>query len=171
MPGFNHTPYCVLVADATRARYFSLRPVARGGFATAVVEAHADLAREPLLSRTTQAYPGGADLRRAASGGPGRNDDASDMNWQREHERQFAAQVIEQLADYARQWQARAVVLVAGEHMLGLLRQKTDHLAGLEVIEFCRDLVDLDDASVHTRLAAAKLVPAAPLYVAPRAPR
>ncbi len=169
MSKFIHSPYCVVVADSTRAHYFSLRPTAHAGSATpAVVEHRADLVRNALPAPNATGDQGDIDLRRAASGGPGRNDDASDMNWQREHERQFATEVIETCADYCREWDAGAVVLVAEKHMLGLLRQRTDLLEDLEVLELCRDLVDLDDSIVHARLAAAGMVPGTPAMAAAR---
>jgi protein required for attachment to host cells len=52
-------------------------------------------------------------------------------------------------------------VVVADARMLGLLRQKTDRLAGVELHEHARDLTGFEPVAIHSHLAAVGLLPPA----------
>lgn len=153
--------YCVVVADGARARFFALDPAAgpRSGHAALLIE------RADLINPSHSHSNGSADMpagegRRAAAGGPGRNDDASDASWRREQDRRFASQVIDKMTELCGAQSANQAVVVADARMLGLLRQKTDRLTGVELHEHTRDLTGFEPVVIHSHLAAAGLLPA-----------
>ncbi len=155
--------YCVVVADGARARFFSLDPASapRTGYHAALVE------RWEMMNPAHSHSHGPADLpghdwRRAAAGGPGRNDDASDNNWRREQDRRFAADVLEKVAEMCQLWSADRAVLVADKRTLGLLRLKMNRMAGVAMVEHSRDLTGMEGPAIHAHLAAAGILPATP---------
>ncbi|MBI5607850.1 MAG: host attachment protein [Deltaproteobacteria bacterium] len=159
----------VVVADGARARFFTLdsNGMPRRGSARMLRE-HLDLLN-PAHTHTLGHEPArGAAGRRAAAGGPGRNDDASDASWRREQDRRFAAQIAHQLEQHCREFACHDVVLVADARMLGLLRPRVDQIGGLHIAEHTRDLTHLSGADLHVHLADAGLLPA-PANPAPAA--
>ena len=174
MPQFSHLRWCIVVANGARARFFSLHPTARQHPPTEVVlQEQGDLLN--LAGRHLAVPPDGSglDIRRIASGGAPRNDDASVVNWKREQDRRFATQVMEKTADFARAQQASTVVIVAESRMLGLLRAKRDRLQGVQVLELTRDLSRLGVPAIYAHLRSAGLVPGlhATLRQRPHAPQ
>lgn len=152
--------YCVVVADGARARFFTLGGEGgpRSGHAARMVE-QAELVNPTHSHSHGPADLPGGDWRRASAGGPGRNDDASDANWRREQDRRFAGQLVEKLSELCQMYHATTAVMVADARMIGLLRQKADRFAGVELHEHTRDLTGFDAWAVHTHLAAAGLLP------------
>ncbi len=152
--------YCVVVADGARARFFALDSAAgpRSGHAALLVE-HADLVNPSHSHSHGSADMPAGEGRRAAAGGPGRNDDASDASWRREQDRRFAGQVVDKMTELCAAQSANQVVVVADARMLGLLRQKTDRLAGVELHEHTRDLTGFEPVAIHNHLATAGLLP------------
>lgn len=153
--------YCVVVADGARARFFALDPAGpRAGHAALLVE-DADLINPAHHHAVGSAAMPAGEGRRAAAGGPGRNDDASDANWRREQDRRFASLVVDKMGELCQARGVNQVVMVADARMLGLLRQKTDRLAGVALHEHSRELTGLQTVAIHHHLAAVGLLPPA----------
>ncbi len=150
---------CVVVADGARARFFCLKAGLTADFdGGAELEERADLVHAGVRHPATTGEPSGTDRQRAAAGGPGRDDDGSEASRRRDADRRFAGQIIDQCADLCRAWPARNVILIADKHTLGLLRQKTHRLNGVDVQELARDLSRANAAAVHAHLKTAGLV-------------
>ncbi len=168
MPQSSRAPYCVVVADGARARFFWLHPTRARSGGNGVLEERVGIVnaahRHPMASSDVP----GADPRRAASGGVGRNDDASEANWRRENDRRFATQIVDQLLDCCHEWHTRSVIIVADKRTLGMLRQKTDRLGGLTIRELSRDLSRFDETALYAHLGAAGLLPVAPVQLRER---
>lgn len=145
---------CVVVADGARARFFAFHPPRARLAAGGVLEERAGLVNAAHRHPGPAGDAHGADSRRAAAGGPGRNDDASEANWRRENDRRFAGQIVDQLLDCCHTWPARQVLLVADKRTLGVLRPRTERLAGLTVREHARDLSRLDGHELLAHLRA-----------------
>jgi protein required for attachment to host cells len=151
---------CVVVADGARARFFfAAAPSRNRPGSRPTLEERAD------LTNAGQQHPGasgtvsGVDRHRASAGGAGRNDDTSAINHKREHDRQFAAEIAQKLAECCEEWEVPNVVLVADKHTLGQLRQTTDHLTGVMIREFPKDLSKLEPPQIQTHLTTAGLMP------------
>lgn len=155
--------YCVVVADGARARFFSLDPASapRNGHHAPLLE-HREMINPSHSHSHGPADLPGQDWRRAAAGGPGRNDDASDNNWRREQDRRFAAEVIDSMTEMCQKWGASKAVVVADKRFLGLLRPKMERVAGIELVEHSRDLTGMEAPAIHAHLAAQAMLPATP---------
>lgn len=157
----SRSPYCVVVADGARARFFLMHPT-RPNVAGHGMEERAGLVnnahRHPMGSSDVP----GADPHRAAAGGPGRNDDASESNWRRENDRRFAGLIVDKMLDCCHEWHAHNVLLVADKRTLGLLRPKMDRMAGLTIREYSRDLSRLEGPALYEHLNTANLLPKLP---------
>lgn len=160
MPAQNSDCWCIVIANGARARFFTLQPTSRQHPPPEVVlQERDDLVHPNPRTAHSVALHGGNDTRRTASGGAGRNDDASEANWRREQDRRFAAQIVDKTAECCRQWHASDAVLVADKRSLGLLRQKRDRLSHITVHELSRDLSHVTLPALYECLRAAGLVP------------
>jgi protein required for attachment to host cells len=155
--------YSILVADGTRARFFTLEAGAQltGETVPALTE-HADrvnpeheLAGRDKYSTTRT----GVNLNPAK--GPTHGYDDHRDKEEREHERRFAQDIARHALQFARQKQAACLVVVAEKRMLGLLRDELvlpPH-SGIEVRELAKDLTRLTTDDLHSHLAEAGLIP------------
>jgi len=153
--------YCVVVADGTRARLFTLEtadlPGVEGG--PNLVE-QSDLIN-PESGEGARAAPqkSGRDTGRGTGVAHGFVDHRS----QHEDEflRRFAKLVTENALRLTRERQAGHLVLVAGNRVLGLLRSELQVPAGesLQVHEVPKDLARLSAHELHEHLSGASVLP------------
>lgn len=127
--------YIVVVADGTRARFFTLVPAT-----------HPEVDSGPRLVEHD-------DLVNIV-------DDHRERH-EAEYARRFAAEIMGRAVDLAQKNHVEHLVLAAEKHMLGLLRKtlKLPARLGIEVHELARDLVTLSPAVLHEHIAAAGLMP------------
>ena len=152
--------YCILVADGTRARLFTLA----GGKAPGpdLVE-HEDLANpeHKLAGRdkysTTRT---GSNLN--PQKGPAHGYDDHRDKEEREHERRFAREVAGRAVALAQRQHSYQLVVVAEKRMLGLLRETLvlPASSGIELRELAKDLTRLSIPELQGHLAEAGMVPA-----------
>lgn len=156
--------YCVVVADAARARLFTLEPAGspdmEGG--PNLVERN-DLVNPEQRLRDAQRW---SDIKTGRNRVPGGGqahgyDDHRDRHVD-EWKRRFARNVAQEAAALVQRCKARNVILVAQKRMLGLLR--TELAAVLKnacsVQAFAKDLSKLAPQELHQHLTKEGLVPA-----------
>lgn len=156
--------YCVVVADSSRARFFTLESSEVPGVESGpnLVE-HKDMdnpeAPAPGRETWTDAKSG---RNTARGGGPAHGYDDHRDNHEEEFNRRFAKHIAERAVEVARQHNARCLVLVAANRMLGLLRENLAIPPGakIDVRETAKDLVRLNANEIHEHLGGAGLVPA-----------
>ncbi|MEQ6340755.1 MAG: host attachment protein [Gammaproteobacteria bacterium] len=156
--------YCVVVADGTRARFFTLEPAALpAGEAGPNLVEHEDLISTEKEVSSTEMW---TDTKSARGGSrPGAPaygyDDQRDRH-EDEFERRFAQRITEEAVRVAQQQKAAHLVLVAETRMLGFLRDALDVPAhvSFEVHELAKDLTKLTSSELHEHLAGANLLPA-----------
>lgn len=154
--------YCILVADGTRARLFTLEGGAAAAPGPDLVE-HEDLANPEhrLAGRdkfsTTRT---GSNLN--PQKGPAHGYDDHRDKEEREHERRFAREVASHAVSLAQRQQAARLLVVAEKRMLGMLRESLviPPQAGIELQELAKDLTRLTPTELQSHLAQAGLVPA-----------
>jgi protein required for attachment to host cells len=159
--------YCVIAADAARARILLLA-TAESGLAPTLMPLTeiADLSRPDGRARDRDLHsetPGRrADSFAGASSGHAVSDHREKRR--REASREFAEQVAEAAARVWRTLPACDIVVVANPTMLGLLRpaiaRRTNGPASHTVRELSRDLSKLAPPALHDALAGAGILPA-----------
>lgn len=154
--------YTVVVADGTRARFFTLTPGAPKGEAGATL-----LEREDLIS-TEKEVPGKemwSDVKSgrgtAPLGGPAHGYDDQRERHEHEFERRFAQRITDEAVRLAQREKAAHLILVAETRLLGYLRNALHIPAHMSfgVHELAKDMTKLSVAELHENLAAAGLVP------------
>lgn len=164
--GSGHRHVRVVVADAARARIHALR-WEEGADGRAVPRLHetqvlTNLGRRAQDSELfTDSRPG---IRQGTRGGARHGVDDHRQQHLDEMDRQFAADIVDRLADEVHGDGAPAsstVILVASHHLLGHLRAAADRLAkaGADVIDVAKDLTNLSPTALHDHLARDGLVP------------
>jgi len=156
--------YSILVADGSRARFFTLEGrAARTDEAGPGLVEHEDRVNPEHELQGRDKY---STTRTGVNLNPGKGpthgyDDHRDQEV-REHERRFAREVARHAVDFARQQKADYLLVVAERRMLGLLREGLDlppH-SGIELRELASDLTRLSSGDLHAHLARDGLVPA-----------
>ncbi|HEU5060327.1 MAG TPA: host attachment protein [Kofleriaceae bacterium] len=158
--------YCVIAADAARARIFLLA-ADRGRAPTLMpLTEVADLARPDGRARDRDLHSESRPPRRAdAFAGPGSGHGVSDHreDARRASSRDFADQVAEAAARVWRTLPSCEIVVTASPQMLGFLRpalgRRTGGPAAPKVRDLARDLSKLAPAALHDALADAGLLP------------
>jgi len=150
--------YCIMVADGTRARLFTLDAGITSPPGPDLVE-HEGLANPEHKLAGREKY---STTRTGGSVNPQNGqahgyDDHRDKE-EREHERRFAHDI----AGHAQRQQARQLVVVAEKRMLGHLREALvlPTKSGIELRELAKDLTRLATTELQAHLAEAGLVPA-----------
>jgi protein required for attachment to host cells len=153
--------YCVVVADGTRARLFTLEAAAAPG-----VEGGPDLIEQIDLVNPESGH--GVRATTAKSGrdtgrGSGPMHGFVDHRSQHEDEflRRFAKLVAETALRTARERRTGHLVLVAGNRILGFLRSELQAPTGesLQVQEVAKDLSRLSAYELHEHLGGAGVLP------------
>ena len=127
------TNYCVVVANASRARIFTLETQAQGGMPALeplleVADCSNPLARARDSEQVSDTRPG---LRRESPDGPRHGVSDRHETHRKEEERQYAQQVADVAAQVFRKFDTGRLVITANAHMLALLRPAlARHLSG-----------------------------------------
>lgn len=156
--------FCILVADGSRARFFTFesRAPETGTTGPRLVEhedrvnpEHELAGRDKYNATRTGAHPN-----------PGKSQthgyDDHRKQEEHEHERLFARDIARHALDFTQQHQAACLVVAAEKRMLGLLRdwlEPPPH-PGIELRELAADLTRLSPTELHNHLAEARLIPA-----------
>jgi protein required for attachment to host cells len=157
---------CIAVVDASHARLFVHTWTVDG-----------ERVRDELAETADLVEPGRRlhEVDRFSSAHPGENrygtrrigyDDHRDANIHHE-DAAFAARVIERISQLAAEATCDRVVVCAGPHMLGLLREHAAPLRQFAIDELPRDLAQLSGPELRDQLATYGVLPARD---APRAP-
>lgn len=156
--------YCIVVADGSRARFFTLEqpeiPELEGGPDLAE---HRDLVNPEKEQRKRELFSNLKSGRnQAPAGGPGHGYDDHRGRHTDEIERRFARRLSAEIAGFARDRRVGQLVLVADPRMLGFLRNelRSGLPSSVRVAELTRDLSSLTAPRIHARLADAGLLPA-----------
>lgn len=157
--------YCVMVADAVRARFFSLEP---GG--TPEFEAGPRLVEGKGMVNPEREAPGreifgntnGGRTKATAGKGHSCAFDDHRANHRLEFERRFARGVAAEFERQARAEGATRLVVAASTRMLGTLEKELQPLArsGMDVRTIARDMTKLTAPEIQETLAKDDLVPA-----------
>lgn len=155
--------YCILVADATRARLFTLEPATfpETESSPRLVEQQMDYVNpEESLSGKELWSDTKSGRNMSTSGMAHGYDDHRDKH--REEQRlHFARQAAAQAIRHALDNHAKHLVVAAEKHMLGLLRETLEvppH-SDLKLVEVPRDLAGFSPHDIHEHLAAEGLLP------------
>lgn len=155
--------YCVVVANASRARFFSLEPVNVPEVESGprLIE-HSDLVNPEAALSGRETW---SDTRSGGNAAPGggpshRYDDHRERHVQ-EIGRRFARQVAGAALDMTRQRRAGCLVVVAAGRMLGYLRPELETPAPrVEIREAVKDLTTLNAQEIRDHLIASGVLPA-----------
>lgn len=154
--------YCILVADGTRARLFTLGDAAAD-------EAGPDLVEQEDLANPEHKLQGRDKYSTTRTGsnlnpqkGPAHGYDDHRDKEEREHERRFARDVAAHTVLLAQRQHIRHLLVVAETRMLGLLRDALvlPPKSGIELHELEKDLTQLTPTRLQAHLAEAGLLPA-----------
>lgn len=154
--------YCIVVADGTRARLFTLE-------AGATDEPGPNLTEQDDLANPEHKLQGHEKYSTTRTGsnlnphkGPAHGYDDHRDKEEREHERWFARDVARRAVALAQQHKSHQLVVVAEKRMLGLLREALvlPPKSGIELHELAKDLTQLASTELQEHLAEAGLVPA-----------
>ncbi len=155
--------YCILVADAVRARIFTLEPSAFPTEPTPrLVEQQMDFVNPEESISGSELWggtrPGGTH---SASGAAHGYDDHRERHLE-QNQRRFARQISAQTIRHAIDHQAKSLVVVAEKHMLGLLRETMDipPKSKIKLIEIAKDYSRLSPQEIHHHLAEERVIPA-----------
>jgi protein required for attachment to host cells len=155
--------YCVLVADAARARVWVLDMDRSGGTATCELVDVAEITNPMLRARNVDLVSSSGTGRRGGARTPLHSPPDHRDHHRRDLERHFAAQVAEEAAAVWRRYPSCEVIVVASPVMLGLLRPAIDRQIGangqIHLRELARDLTKLTGPALHDLLAEDKLLP------------
>jgi protein required for attachment to host cells len=154
--------YCVVVANASRARFFILEEPQVPEIESARLIERSDLVDPEATLAGREAW---SDTRTGANAGPAgalphRFDDHRDSHEQ-ERGRRFARRIAEAALDMVRECGGKCLVVVAANRMLGFLRPELQTPAGgIEIREAAKDLTGLGPREILEHLLAAGLLPA-----------
>jgi protein required for attachment to host cells len=154
--------YCIVVADGTRARIFTLDDGATDAPGPDLVE-HEGLANPEHKLAGRDKYSAtrtGGNLNPQKGSAHG-YDDHRDKE-EREHERRFAQDIASHAVALAQREHSYQLVVVAEKRMLGVLRETLvlPAKSGIELRELAKDLTRLSATELQAHLAEAGLVPA-----------
>ena len=147
--------YCIVVADGSRARLFTLEAGAPDTPAPDLVE-HEDLAGRDKYSTTRT----GSNLN--PQKGPAHGYDDHRDKEEREHERRFAQEVASHAVALAQRRHSHQLLVIAEKRMLGLLRETLvlPARSDIELRELAKDLTRLSATELQAHLAGAGMLPA-----------
>jgi protein required for attachment to host cells len=153
--------YCVVVADAWRARLFTLENPrsARLQSGPNLVEARGMVNPElELLEREPVSEPRSGGTR--AAGAAVRSYDDHRGKHELEVERRFAKAVVDQVGLLLKKEQSQHLVLCASTRMLGMLRKALNHGCAAEIHGVALDMTKMTPRAIHDRLAKEGTLPA-----------
>ncbi len=154
---------CVVVADAARARFFTLEAAADPDFESGpnLVE-HVGLDNAEASMQGKEKYSDNKSGRNQGGIGATHGFDDHRDKHDMENHRRFAQRVVSEAVSLANKSNARQLVITAEKQMLGMLRQAmsgSNHNS-FEIREVAKDLTKLAPHEIHKHLAGEQLVPA-----------
>ncbi|HHH36776.1 MAG TPA: host attachment protein [Gammaproteobacteria bacterium] len=156
--------YCVVVCNGTRARFFTLEPVAIPEVESGpnLVE-HADLVNPEVDVPGRETWTDLKSGRNTAPGaGPAHGYDDHRDDHEDEFMRRFADKVAQQAVALVQEHKAGNLVLAASSRMLGFLRNalQLPPTPPVTVKEVAKDLSKLSPLEIHQHLSEDGLLPA-----------
>ena len=156
--------FCVLVADASRARVFALElDTTSSGAATSELVELVKLTNPMLRALDTAALSDSGSGRRGGARTPLHSTPDHRDHRRRDIERHFAAIVAEEAAAVWRRYPSCELVVVAPPVMLGLLRPAIERHIGakdqITIREVASDHTKLSAPDLHDLLAESELLP------------
>ena len=155
--------YTIVVADAVRARFFSLQESLTPETESSPRLTERECLVNPERPRSGARRKGNAvsGRTRASSGGSYAFDDHRAKH-ELDESRRFAGLIIKEALKQTRREDAHSLVLVAGRKTLGLIRESLAAIKtnGLAIQECDRDLSNEPPLKIQEILAKRKLVPA-----------
>ena len=155
--------YCILVADAIRARIFTLEPSAFPTESTPrLVEQQTDFVNPEEAISGLELWGDTRSGRTNASDGKIHGYDDHREQHLEENRRRFARQIAAQAIRHAIDHHAKSLVVVAEKHMLGLLRETLDipPKSKITLIEVAKDYSRFSPQEIHHHLAEEQIIPA-----------
>lgn len=153
---------CVLVADAAKARLFTLEAADMPD-----VQSGPNLIERDGLANPEGAMPGRdkySDVhsgRTTSGGGTVHGVDDHRNRHDAENERRFAVKIVDEATRLATQQKAWQLVVVAEKQMLGVLRQAFGSGSKpFEIRELAKNLANFSPTDIHSHLADEKILPA-----------
>jgi protein required for attachment to host cells len=162
-PASHARNFCVLVADAARARVFVLDIDSSTGPATSALVEVTELTNPMLRARDAEAVSDSGGGRRGGAKTPLHGTPDHRDHRRRDIERHFAALVAEDAAGVWRRFPSCELIVVASPVMLGLLRPAIDRQIRpkdqIHLHELASDLTKLSAPMLQERLAESELLP------------
>ena len=153
--------YCVLVADSSRARLFTLEPNSNPEIDdTPCLVERRMLENQEATEKGTEIWSDSKGGYQGAQNGSGAHtyDDHRDRH-RRENEKRFARDIAQEALTMARKVQARNLVVVANDKTLGHLRSAINHQPNLQLRELPKDLSRLSARDIQSQLTREKVIP------------
>jgi len=153
--------YCVVLADAARARIFTLEPAALPEMESGpnLTEYH-DLVNPEMEQADKDLWSEMKSGRNRASSGAAHGYDDHREKHADEFVARFARQVADDVVRVVNSRKAKHLVVLAEKRMLGFLRNTMGSgLNGVQVHEVAKNLSKLSTAELHNRLAQDGLLP------------
>jgi protein required for attachment to host cells len=153
--------YCVVVANASRARFFTLEKPQVPEVESARLIERNDLVDPEATLAGREAWRDSSGANTGPAGAlPHSFDDHRDAHDQ-ERGRRFARRIASAALDLARECRGKCLVVVAANRMLGFLRPELEAATGgLVIREAAKDLTGLGPREILDHLVAAGLLPA-----------
>ena len=157
-----HDTWCIVAADGSRARFFTLEspdlPLLEGG--PDLVE-HGDLVNPDHQLKGTERFATQSGRQRPPGGGLPHTYDDHRTNHMAESETRFARRLADAVQIFAESRGAQHLILSADPRLLGMLRPELSRRLGnaLDVRVLARDVSGLTRPQIHAQLSEAGLVP------------
>lgn len=153
--------YCVVVADSSRARLFTLEAPEPGAGGPNLVERESLLNPEHEVAGQDKYSSTRTGTNANPHQGPGHSYDDHRRAQEAEHERRFARQVAQRACTLAHTSRATHVVIAAGPVMLGLVRNALElpPQPPITVHELVKDFSKFNVNDLHQQLAALHVLP------------
>lgn len=153
--------YCVVVADALRARLFTLEPAKNPAFQTGPkLKEQKGLLNSEMEDISREMHTNTRSGANRARGTAARATDDHREKHVMECEKRFARMAAAEVAKIVEAARIPNVVLCASARMLGYLRKEFPARRGVELHDVPRDMTKLTPAGIHAHLAKAGLLPA-----------
>jgi protein required for attachment to host cells len=164
MKGGRMTDYCIVVTGGGDSRFFLLEsaPFPEIESSPKLVECERLVHPEKGMAERELYTDSKTGRGRAPHGGPAHGYDDHRSQHEEESDRRFAHKVVKEARRFAREKQARCVVVVAPARMMGLFRQDLNAIRenGIRVQELAKDMSKFSSRQIHNYLAKEALVPA-----------
>ena len=152
--------YCVVLADAARARIFTLEPALQPELESGpnLVE-YRDLVNPEMDQHDKELWSDVKSGRNRASSGAAHGYDDHREKHAEEYVARFARMVAGDLEALIQNQRSKHVVVLAEKRMLGFLRSSMNLKGEVQVHEVAKNLSKLSPAELHSRLAEDGLLP------------